>query len=195
MAPARPVDGGSDPFICNPNAISGTDCPIQGPLPSQSVQFWLFKRSCLIMISFGSQKQGFWRSNFDENQCHAPERHFWRNWRFALMKTQFCRFSEPENHTNIIRNSMHNGIRQNSISKIWKTKLWGRNFVLQGTLRRPKADTRCIQVPWPSQYRRLFCALVVNWDLWFDFSECWIDITNCAGQLCNYSWNKYVNRP
>ena len=34
VAPAQPADGGLDSAICNPKAISGTDCPIQGPLPN-----------------------------------------------------------------------------------------------------------------------------------------------------------------
>ena len=36
--PARPVDCRLISILCNPNVVSGTDCLIQGPLPSQFVQ-------------------------------------------------------------------------------------------------------------------------------------------------------------
>ena len=38
VVPARPVHGGLEPPVCNPNAVSGIECPIQGLLSSQSAQ-------------------------------------------------------------------------------------------------------------------------------------------------------------
>jgi len=100
----------------------------------------------VILISFGSQKQAFGgqismkinavhqKVIFDEIGVSPRGKHNSLGSRNQKIM--------PKSY----KNSMHNGMRQTSMSKIWKTRLWGRKFVLQGTLRRLKADTRCIQV-------------------------------------------------
>ena len=79
VVPARAVDGGPESLVCNPNAVSGIECPIQGLLSSQSAQSLFFRHFATFSLVPGPRNGGIWQSDFDKKQCYTPKRHFHKN--------------------------------------------------------------------------------------------------------------------
>ena len=132
VAPAQMVDGVLESVIWNPNAILGTDSPLQCPSPSPLVQSTLWGHFSAILTRFRCPKRRLLGVRFQWKAILSTKMIFCGNSCFASTRTRFSRFWEPGNHANIVLNLMQNGAWQLTMSKTRKAKLWSQNFVLQG---------------------------------------------------------------